>query len=382
MALMGNFRNFISSIESVGVLGLQNGIIQDIAVNNKERESIYMTITTVFFTVILIGSFLGFLLILFSKSIGIYLFESNEYQLAIQMLGCLLPFQLLTFVINSVLNGLSAYKKVVFISIITYVVGLIISLLFMWKFDILGAMIAVLTTTFLLFFISMFYLSSLLNLKDIFYFSNVSKKHLFSILPLGIMTLFSAIIAPTIYIFIRNYIIEVTSLQAAGFYEAISRISGFYFMFIATLMTFYFLPELSKTATRKDIFKLFKEYYTFLIPLFTLGLVVIFLLKNFIITLLLTSEFEPVSQLFFWQLIGDFFRALSLILGMYFFAKKLLKPYFITEIISFIVLISSSYYFIGKYGVEGAVLAYAITYFLYFAVLVVYFKYQFSKNEF
>jgi len=83
--------------------------------------------------------------------------------------------------------------------------------------------------------------------------------------------------------------------------------------------------------------------------------------------------------LFLWQLLGDFFKALSLILGIRFYAKKIMKGYFVTEIISFTILFCSSYFLIPKLGSEGAVMAYAITYAAYFFILVIYFRTLFFK---
>ena len=92
------------------------------------------------------------------------------------------------------------------------------------------------------------------------------------------------------------------------------------------------------------------------------------------IQVLLTKEFELVSDLFLWQLLGDFFKALSLILGIRLYAKKMMKGYFVTEIFSFTILFFSSYFLIPKLGSEGAVMAYAITYGVYFVVLIIYFR--------
>ena len=127
-------------------------------------------------------------------------------------------------------------------------------------------------------------------------------------------------------------------------------------------------------ASLKKKKKITFDFYKIIIPIFFVGLVVIFLLKNTIIQLLLTKEFLPMSTLFLWQLIGDLFKAMSLILGIRFFAKKEVKGYFITEIISFSILYVSSLVLISKFGNEGAVLAHAITYILYFFVLLIYFR--------
>ena len=40
MALMGNLRNFTTTIENIGVLGLQNGIVQTSAKNQESKEQL------------------------------------------------------------------------------------------------------------------------------------------------------------------------------------------------------------------------------------------------------------------------------------------------------------------------------------------------------
>ena len=86
--------------------------------------------------------------------------------------------------------------------------------------------------------------------------------------------------------------------------------------------------------------------------------------------------------MFLWQLLGDFFKALSLILGIRFYANKMMKGYFVTEIISFSILFVSSYLLIPKLGSEGAVMAYAITYLIYFVVLLIYFRKLFYVEKY
>jgi PST family polysaccharide transporter len=89
---------------------------------------------------------------------------------------------------------------------------------------------------------------------------------------------------------------------------------------------------------------------------------------------LLTPDFYQVRELFIWQLIGDFFKAMSLILGIRFYAIKDIKGYLITESVSFLIFFATSLFFIPFYGAIGAVLSYAVTYLLYFLVLVFYFR--------
>ena len=254
MALMGNFRNFISSIESIGVVGLQNGMIQSIASNEAEKSKINQTITSVFYCVLVFGIILGLVIFFSASNLSVYLFESDAYHFPIKIVAVLLPLQLLNVLILTVLNGFSAFKKVVYLTITTYILGLLLSVLLMWYYSVLGAMLAVSFLTFVLFIVSLFFLKSVVSISEIVSFANFSKQAIYRILPLGLMTLFSAFVVPMVYIFIRKKIIFFDSIEAAGFYEAMNRISGFYFMFIATLMTFYFLPELSKATSYESNF--------------------------------------------------------------------------------------------------------------------------------
>jgi PST family polysaccharide transporter len=249
----------------------------------------------------------------------------------------------------------------------------------MWKYGINGALISISVLSIFQFLFSGYYFGQHFSLRLILQNKKIDFRSINHLLPLGLMTLFSAVVGPIIYIFIRNLISKESSLDAAGHYEAMQRISGFYMMFVTTLITFYFLPELTKAKSLDEERKLTFAFYKGIISIFGIGLVVIYFLRHFVIQVLLTKEFELVSDLFLWQLLGDFFKALSLILGIRFYAKKMMKGYFVTEIISFSILFVFSYLLIPKFGSEGAVMAYAITYILYFVVLIIYFRKLFMK---
>jgi PST family polysaccharide transporter len=188
------------------------------------------------------------------------------------------------------------------------------------------------------------------------------------------MALISSVCGPMIFLSIRNNIIERLGIEQAGFWEAMTRISTYYFLFISTVLTIYFLPKLAFATSKKAIQNVFWSYYKGILPFFILGLILIYLLRFFIIQLLFTKAFLPVTSLFFWQLIGDTFKAASLILGYQFFAKKLLLAFVVTEIASLLAMLFLSRYLIGIYQIEGVVIAHALTYFIYFIVLVLYFR--------
>ena len=375
MALMGNLRNFTTIIENIGILGLQNGIVKTVANFHNEKEEVTQFVANVFWSLFYVVLALCLVLVLGNSFFGHQIFGNNSnYYYILYFVAFFLPFQVFHLFFIAVINGFSLYKKVTTITIYSTLLGLFISLLLMWKFGVYGALISISVLSFFQFLFSGSYFRKLFSVNEILSRNKIDFQKLKSLLPLGFMALFSATTGAVIYIFIRNLISKTATIEAAGYYEAMLRISGFYMLFVSSLITFYFLPELSKNKNSISERTVTFNYYKTIIPVFLVGLIVLYFSRNLAIQILLNKSFLPVSDLFFWQMIGDFFRAMSLILGIRFYYKKIVKAYFVTEIISFGALFLFSYLLIPKYYANGAVMAYGLTNVFYFIVLCVYFR--------
>ncbi len=375
MALMGNLRNFTTIIENIGILGLQNGIVKTVANYHNEKEEVTQFVANVFWSLFYVVLALCLVLVLGNSFFGHQIFGNNSnYYYILYFVAFFLPFQVFHLFFIAVINGFSLYKKVTTITIYSTLLGLFISLLLMWKFGVYGALISISVLSFFQFLFSGSYFRKLFSVNEILSRNKIDFQKLKSLLPLGFMALFSATTGAVIYIFIRNLISKTATIEAAGYYEAMLRISGFYMLFVSSLITFYFLPELSKNKNSISERTVTFNYYKTIIPVFLVGLIVLYFSRNLAIQILLNKSFLPVSDLFFWQMIGDFFRAMSLILGIRFYYKKIVKAYFVTEIISFGALFLFSYLLIPKYYANGAVMAYGLTNVFYFIVLCVYFR--------
>jgi len=145
-------------------------------------------------------------------------------------------------------------------------------------------------------------------------------------------------------------------------------------MFVYSLLTLYILPRFSEIDTIKGFRKEVFGFYKTIIPIFAIGLLIIYLLRKYIVEILFTFEFEPVTDLFFWQLLGDFVKVLSIIIAYQFLAKKMFWHYIITEAFSVIILYLTSVYFIDLYGVKGANIAHFATYVMYYGVILLIFS--------
>lgn len=188
------------------------------------------------------------------------------------------------------------------------------------------------------------------------------------------MALVSSVLGPLVFLAIRKNVIEIVGLEQAGFWETITRISTYYMLFVTTILSVYFLPKLAVAKNNLETKKVFWSFYQTILPVFIVGLVIVYFLRFFIVNLLFTNAFLPVTTLFFWQLAGDVLKVASLILGYQFFAKKLTVAFIISELFSLAVLYFSSFYFINEFGIQGIVMAQAFDNFVYLLLLIVYFR--------
>ena len=375
MALVGNLRNFVASIEGFATLGFTNGIVKYVAEKEENSEELKRYFSTIFLTIFIAILFCSLLLFVFADYWNFIVFGSDfSYSFIFKAFAIALPWYIGSLVLIAIINGFAAFKKVIYINIIGNIVGLFLTVGLLFKLQTFGALLAVVLSPAVLFFVTLFFIDKKWKLKSQISFKYFDISVLKSMSEYSIMALFSIVLGPIIYLAIRNFIIQTIGINQAGYWEAVTRISNYYLLFLSTVLSVYYLPKLSKSQSVNETKSIFKSYFTGIIPVFFVGLVLVYFLRFFIIRVLYTEEFLPISSLFFWQLLGDFFKGMSLILGFQFFAKKLTKAFLITELISLAILATSSYYFVTTYGIEGVVIAHSVTFFLYFVVLAIYFR--------
>ena len=375
MALVGNFRNFIATLESVSTLGFQSGIVKFIAEKKNDEESLKKIIATVFITLagfaILLSGFLYFFASFWNEMLfGVHF----KYAFVIQVLAVALPWYAISVFLLSILNGLEEFKKVIWLAIIGNIIGLLVSLILVVQYKTLGALLSSVISPALLFFATFYLVNKKISFFTIIRFYNYDFKIIKSLASYSLMVLVSSVFGSMVFLAIRNNIIRNVGLEQAGYLETMIRISSYYLLFISTLLGVYYLPKLVLANNNQDTKKVFWSYYKNILPPFCFALLILYVMRFFIIKLLFTSQFLPVASLFFWQLLGDVFKAAALILGYQFFAKKITLAFIVSELFSLALLYFSSNYLLTIYGIQGAVMAQAFDNFMYLLVLLFYFR--------
>lgn len=375
LALTGNLKNFLTSVESIATLGFQNGIVKYVVDAKNDESELKKIVSTVFISLLSVSVILSIFLFVFSTYLTTIIFGSEwHYSIVFKVLAIILPWYASTIFLIVILNGLGKFKKVIYVNILGNIIGLLFCVFAVYYYHTIGALFSIIIPPALLFFVAFYHVN-----KAIPFFSMISrhsfdKEVLKNLSSYSLMALVSSVFGSLVFLSIRNNIIEVLDIESAGYWEAMTRISSYYLLFISTILTVYFYPKLAFSNSKKATLNVVKSYYFSVIPIFVFGVVVLFFLRDFFIKLFFTKEFLPVTDLFFWQLLGDTFKVASLILGYQFYAKKLTVAFICTELFSLLMMFSFCHFFILNFGIVGVVMAHTLTYFIYFLVLLLYFR--------
>lgn len=373
LAILGNFKNFTTSIKAFSTFGFNNGIVKLIAEHKDNSEKIHEINTTSFISRILISILISGCLLFFSKNINDFIFIGNTFNNVILIFGLFLPLYTINTFLISIINGFEKFKALITVHIISNITGLIITLFLIWKEFLLGALIASAIVESFIIIISIYYFTKT-NIQLKIKFHYFSKKTLNKLLKFSAMALVTAIVVPGSSFLLRSFIIDNEGLNQAGQWEALTRLSGYYMMIVSSGLTMYYLPKLSSLKTSFEFRNELKNYYRIIVPIFIIAVSIVYIFKKQLILIILNTAFLPISDLFIWQIIGDIFKIFYLAFSYQILAKSMMKKYIAIEILYFILYIFLAYYLIKYFQVKGIVIAYTIINFLNFLAMIIIFR--------
>ncbi|MEL0456924.1 O-antigen translocase [Flavobacteriaceae bacterium SZ-1-7] len=375
LALVGNLRNFVSAFQTIATGGFYKGAVKFISEFKDDLHKLSKTISTIYYVGFVLTILVSFFCYFKADWINNVIFPtSTKYAYVIQIFAIVLPFYALNMLSFSIMNGFSKYKILIIINIIGQILSVSVALLLIYQNKIDGALISVVIAESLIFLITLVGIINRRSLVPLIKAKNVSLSLFKKLGPYSLMAVFSAVLLPFVAIAIRSYIINNVGFKDAGFWEAMTRISKYYLMFVSSLIALYLLPRFSEIDTTKEFKKEVFSFYKTIVPFLLVGLLLIYFFKHYIVLGIFSEEFQPVEDLFLWQLLGDFVKVLSIVIAYQFLAKKMFWHYVLTEAFLVIILYITSIYFINLVdGAKGAVIAHFVSYVMYYGIILLIF---------
>ncbi len=107
MALIGNLRNFLTSLENITTLGFQNGIVKYIVDHKDNNQELKKIVSTVFLTLLSVALLLSGILFFFASYCSVFVFgKYSVYENIFRILALALPWYAVTvFLLAVIKNG-------------------------------------------------------------------------------------------------------------------------------------------------------------------------------------------------------------------------------------------------------------------------------------
>lgn len=382
VALIGQLQSFISITNSGANMGMGQGTIKYLSENRKDKIKHQKILSSSFFVTVFCSIIISTVILVFYNTIGNYLFKTNDFDFIIIILALSLSFYAVQQILTQALNGYQEIKKLIAAKIVTSIIGLIFTLLLVYIAGVEGALLALVITQIIGFIVLIYFSLKSSWFKKEMFFSGYDKETLKRLFKYSLMTFVSVILLNVRQIYLRDYVIENLSANAAGHWQAIWKISEIYLTVITFSLSIYYLPKLSSVNDKQTLKKeIFKGYKLILPVVFVLS-ILMYLFRDLIILILFSKEFNPVRDLFLYQLIGDVLKIASWLLSFMMIAKAMTKEFLITEVVSISLFLILSLCFFNNYGVLGLTYAYAINYAIYLIMMIVLFrKLLFKKHK-
>ena len=374
VALVGQLNNFSTIALSLATGGINSGITKYIAEYKSDASKVKQYLATAFRITVVCSLLVGLVLLLLCKQLSSLIMMTPQYWYVFAIFGITITFYGLNNMLVSVVNGYKQFNKYVKVNVVSSIFGVAFTVALVLALGLPGALISAVTFQSLMIFVSVLMLRKLEWLRKDWLVGKFKRTIASQYFRYALMTLLSAFLVPISQMLLRGYVISEISITEAGWWEGMNRISNMYLMVITSSFSVYYLPRLSEISDRIELRHEIFKCYKVIVPLLLAGFTVIYFLRFFIVKLLFTHEFMPMTQLFIWQMAGDFFKICSWLLAFLMVAKSMTKAYNSTEIIFTLSYILLGYTFIRLDGIVGLCQAYLTNYVLYLVVLTFMFR--------
>ncbi len=371
-ALLGQFQNVMQLVNALASGSINSGVTKYTAEYHADEEKLKLVWKTAGMIAILSSLLVGLIVFIYKNELAVLFL--NDKNLGFVFGWCAIA--LIFFVVNTLMLAMLNGKKEINFYVISNIIGSIFTVaavvLMVNKWGLNGALISLAVYQSLSFFITLALCCRTKWFKVRYLYGLIDNDMALKLLKYGIMALTTAICVPVTQVVAREYIGGLLGWNFAGYWEAMTRFSSAYLMFITSTLAVYYLPRISELKLVGEIHKEVVSVYKLFLPIVLISSALIYIFRNEIIELLFSKEFLGMSDLFGWQVVGDALKICAWIISYMMLSKSMVKTYILTEIIFSFVFVLLFYVCVDKYGFVGASIAHALNYVAYLLAMYLF----------
>jgi PST family polysaccharide transporter len=376
LAIVGQLQNFMGIITTFSNGAITQGIVKYTA----EYQTIEQK-QKVFSTSIIVSLICSFIL-----SIGLFIFSEELSQLVLKeatfssvftVFGFTLVLFALNTVLMSILNGQKEIKKYIVVNIVSSLFSLFLTSFLIMQLNLIGALYALVVNQSVIFFVTLAFVIKSQWFKWEYFRGGIDKLSLIKLSKFSLMAITTALTVSVSHMIVRNYIGDTLSWNDAGYWQAIWYVSTIYLMLVTTSLGVYYLPRLSEITDHTELKKEIVSGYKIIMPIVIVSALSIYIFRNYVISIAFSDKFQPIADLFLWQMVGDVVKIASWLLAYLMIAKAMARIFIYTEIVFSVSFVMLSVLFINNFGLVGITYAFSLNYLLYLFAMIYIFRRKF-----
>lgn len=380
-ASLGQFRNAVQMITAFSSGAINTGVTKYTAEYHADEFKQHILWRTAA-SVALIGSLISALLIIvFDRTLAGIFFDNEALSGVFFWFGATLVLFVFNTLLLAILNGKKEIKVYVLANIAGSISALVLTSIMAIQFGLYGALVSLATYQSLTFFVTLLLTYRAPWFKVSYLIGRIDKHALKNLTKYTAMALTSAACVPVSHILIRDHLGETLGWNAAGYWEAMWRLSDAYLMFVTTTLSVYYLPRLSELEDPVALKHEILQGYKVILPLAAACGLTIYLLRTPITSLLFSTKFSPIENLYAWQMVGDTFKIGSWVLAYLMLGKAMTKVFILTEIASSILFYVLTLMLTSYFGLKGVAIAHSVNYFVYWLLMFILIAHYFRKKN-
>jgi polysaccharide transporter, PST family len=368
---LGQFMSLMSLLAVFAGGGISAGIVKYVAEYRHDAQKLSRLLSAALWYALCASCLMGTAALWLSRPIAEWLLGDPHYQNLIRVLAVAqLGIALVNYML-AVINGFMDVRRLAFIQVLGSVLSVVMVVGLSRWLHLYGALLALVISQVLLLMVGLptwwrspYFQPSMLRI----HFDREMTQRLAAF---SVMTLTSALLPPLINIAVRNHLAGQFGWEQVGYWQAVSKVSDAYLLFLTTAINIYYLPKLASLHERASLVFELRQAYRYLMPAVMVLAVAVYLLRDQVTGLLFSADFASANDLYGPQLVGDVIKIASFMLSYLMLAKAMTRLFVISECVFALSYLALVYVFTASFGLIGAMYAFAVNYLLYLAFNIV-----------
>ncbi|AGG87831.1 O-antigen translocase [Rhodanobacter denitrificans] len=364
---LGQFMSLMSLLAVLAGGGISAAIVKYVAEYRDDPPRLSRLLSAALCYAFCASCLMGGAALLLSRQLAAWLLGDPGYAGLIRVLAVAqLGIALLNYIL-AVVNGFMDVRRLAFIQAGGALVGIVMMIWLARWLHLYGALLALVLGQLLWLAIALpaWWRSSYFRRRMLRL--HYDREMTLRLATFSVMTLASALLPPLVNIAVRDHLALQFGWERVGYWQAVSKVSDAYLLFFTAAINIYYLPKLASTHGREALLAELRSAGRHVLPAVIVLAAMVYALRGWVTWLLFTPEFAAANALYGPQLVGDVIKVASFVLSYLMLAKAMTALFVVSECVFAASYLALVWVFAARYGLVGAMYAFALNYLLYLA---------------